>query len=125
MDAHEFVQWLQGRRREDIEWMLRALEHAHDTADGTVCWVRATQEVGAALRRKGQVREASQVAHEATEAALRACAETGLSAVDRSGATRLARAAGEAARGLVAGPGSVGTDTLLRPFFGGTVLSPC
>lgn len=122
MEVHEFVQWWHGRRREDIEWMLRALEQTHDTADGTVCWVRATQEVGAALRRRGQVREACQAAHEATEAALRACAETGLSAVDRSAATRLARAAGDAARGLVAGPGSACTDTLLRPFFGGTVL---
>lgn len=124
MDVDQFVQWLRSRSKGDLDWMLRALTDTHDTADGTVGWIRATHDVEVALRRSGRVRDACQAAHRATGAAMAACEATGLCASDRSGATRRARAAGDAALGLVAGDGSPGAETLLRPFFGATVLSP-
>ena len=124
MDIDEFVQWWCGRSRADIEWMVEAIELTRETAGGTVCWIRAAHDVDVALRRAGRVRQACQAAHRATLAALDACASTGVSAVDRSAATLVARAAGDAARGLVAGEETPGAETLLRPFFGGTILSP-
>ena len=124
VDVDEFVQWWCGRSRADIEWMAEALESNRETADSTVCWMRAAHDVDVALRRSGRVRQGCQAAHRATVAALDACATTGVSATDRSAATRVARAAGEAARGLVAGDTSASTEVLLRPFFGATVLSP-
>lgn len=124
MDVDEFVQWWCDRTRADIESVVAALEQTRDTADGAVCWMRASQEVEVSLRRSGRVRQGCQAAHRATVAALRACASTGLSATDRSAATRVARAAGDAARGLVAGAPPASTETLLRPFFGATILSP-
>ena len=124
MDVDRFVEWLQARDRADLDWMLQALAQAHDTADGTVGWMRATHDVEVSLRRRGLMRDGCRAAHRATEAAVAACEATGLTAADRSGTTRLARAAGDAALGLVAGLGVPGTDTLLRPFFGATLLAP-
>jgi hypothetical protein len=124
VDVDEFVQWWCARSRTDIEWMVEALELTRETAGGTVCWIRAAHDVDVTLRRAGRLRQACQAAHRATIAALDACATTGVAAADRSAATLVARAAGDAARGLVAGEQTPGAETLLRPFFGGTVLSP-
>jgi hypothetical protein len=123
MDVEQFVEWLQTRTREDIDWMLVALDRSVETAGGTVGRMRAHHEVEAALRRQGTMRHGCRAAHRATEAALAACEATGVAAADRSAATRLARAAGDAALGLVAGGSSAGAETLLRPFLGATVLS--
>ena len=124
MDVDEFVQWWCGRSRADIEWMVEVLEHTRETADSTVCWMRASHDVEIALRRSGRLRQGCQAAHRATVAALDACASTGVSGANRSGATLVARAAADAARGLVAGEPTASTAVLLRPFFGTTVLSP-
>ena len=122
MDVEDFVAWWHERSRTDIEAVLRALDGTRDTADGAVCWMLAAQEVDVALRRHGDVRVGSEAAHRATVAVLRACDETGLSHVDRSAATRLARAAAQAARCLAAGRPPGHCETLLRPFFGALAL---
>lgn len=124
VDVDQFEQWWNGRSRADIEAIVVALEASSATADGAVCRIRASRDIEISLRRTGRLRLGCDAAHRATLAALRACAETGVSAVDRSGTTRLARAAGDAARGLVVGDACESTETLLRPFFGGTVFSP-
>lgn len=122
MDVEEFVWWWQSKDRSDIERMLAALAAETETADGEVSWWRASTEVSAALRRRGQVRQGCTAAHRASAAAIDACTATGVRTIDRDGATRLARAAGDAARLLVAGVELPGTETLLRPFFGATVV---
>lgn len=120
MDIEEFVRWWRSKDRTDIEGMLAALAAETETADGEVSWWRASTEVSAALRRTGRVRVGCTAAHRASCAAMAVCTSTGLRDVDRDGATRLARAAGDAARVLVAGDDLPGTETLLRPFFGAT-----
>lgn len=124
MDVDQFVDWWGGRERADLDAMLLALAETEETVGGAVCRLRASHEVDVALRRCGGVRLGSDAAHRATVAALTACRETGLSAVDRSAATRLARAAADAARCLAAGGPAHCAETLLRPFFGATVFSP-
>lgn len=122
MDVEEFLRWWRCQNRDDIERMLAALVAETETADGEVGWWRASTEVSAALRRSGRVRQGCTAAHRASAAAMAVCTATGVRALDRDGATRLARAAGDAARVLVAGGQLPGTETLLRPFFGATVV---
>lgn len=124
MDVDQFVDWWGDRRRADLDAILRALEETDETVGGSVCRMRAAHDVDVALRRRGGVRLGSEAAHRATVAALTACRETGLSAADRSAATRLARAAGDAARCLAAGEPAHSTEALLRPFFGAMIFSP-
>ena len=63
------------------------------------------------------------MAYRATVAVKSNCATTGVYESDRTGATRLARAAGDAALGLVAGLHAESADILLRPFLGAMVLT--
>ncbi len=123
MDIDEFVGWLEGRDRDDLEAMVRALDSTAETPGGALGWLRATHEVEGVLRRSGQCRLAGAAAHRAMTAALEACAAAGLGEPDRRVVVRLARAAGDAALAVVTGVRSASSDLLLRPFFGAMVLS--
>ena len=123
MDVEEFVGRLWGCDRQSLEAMVDALHAAVETTDGAMGWLRATMEVETELRRAGRCRQAGEVAFRATVAVKSSCAAAGVSDSDRVGATRLARAAGEAALGLVSGMRTESTQTLLRPFLGAMVLS--
>lgn len=122
MDLDEFVHWWETRERSDLEWLLDAVGPDADTADDRVGRLRALREVGRTLRRTGRRRQACRAAHEAGAAALAACDATGISSEDRDGATRLARAAGDAARAIVAGCTGATADALLRPLLGTTLV---
>ncbi len=123
MDVEEFVGWLWECDRRAQETMVDALEATVETTDGAMGWLRATREVETELRRAGRCRQAGEVAYRATVAIKSNCASTGVYESDRVGVTRLARAAGDAALGLVCGMHTESTDTLLRPFLGAMVLS--
>lgn len=116
MDVDDFEQWWQTCGRADIEWLIDALAAATDTADGEVERLRATREVARLLQRSRRRRQACEASHRVRVCALAACAATGVRAHDPVGATRVARAAGDVARGLVAGPDAPCSATLLRPF---------
>lgn len=116
MDVDDFVTWWRERERADIERMIDALDAVVGTADGEIGRLRAGAEVGALLRRSGRARLGCRAAHDCSQAAVEACARTGVLRDDRSAATRLARAAGDAARGLVLGLDHPGADELIRPF---------
>ncbi len=123
MDVDEFVSWWGSRDRRDLDWMVAALDATAETAGGEVGRLRGTREVATALRRIGRHQQGCRAAHRAVEAALAACEATGLRSDDRDAATRLARAAGEAARVLVADLESASANALLRPFFGAGVFT--
>lgn len=123
MNVEEFVQWLRDRDRQDIEDMVHALSTSRESADGEVCRLRATRELALALRRGGRARQAGEAAHRATVAVLGACTAAGLLQSDPAGVTMLARAAGDAAVGLVVGEQTASADAVLRPFFGSMLLT--
>lgn len=118
MDVDEFVSWWGSRDRRDLDAVVAALDATTDTAGGEVGRLCGCMEVATTLRRNGRRQEACRAAHLTIEAAMRACETTGLRDDDRDAATRLARAAGEAARALVADVDSASAAALLRPFFG-------
>ena len=121
MDVEEFVRWLNCRDRDAIEAVVHALEADHDSAEGEIGRLRATRELGRALRRTGRTRQAGEAVHRAVAAALEACTTTGVCAAHRDHATLVARAAGDAALGLVVGEDNASTDAVLRPFLGAMV----
>lgn len=123
MDVDEFVTWLCCRERAEIEAVVHALEADRETADGEVCRLRAAREIGRSLRRTGRSRQAGVAAHRAASAAFETCVATGVCATHRGNATLVARAAGDAALGLVAGEQNAHTDVVLRPFLGSMVLT--
>ena len=102
--------------RADIERMIDLLGAEAETADGEIARLRARAEVGALLRRSGRARLGCRAARRCRRAAREACDRTGLLDQDRAGSTRLVRAAGDAAFGLVVGLATAGVDDLLRPF---------
>jgi hypothetical protein len=123
MDVDEFVSWLGCRDRAAIEAVVHALEADRETADGEVERLRATRQLGLSLRRRGRGRQAGVAVHRATEAALHACVTSGIGEGQRGRATLVARAAGDAALGLVAGEHNANTDAVLRPFLGSMILT--
>lgn len=122
MDVDQFVDWLRTRDRGDIDRVVAALDATCDTADGQVGRLRGGRVVARELRRRGRCQQGCRAAHTAIEAAVEVCEITGLRDDDRAAATRLARAAGEAARALVAGVDSGDAHVLLRPFFGAATM---
>ena len=124
MDVDEFVSWLCCRDRDEIEAVVHALEADRETADGEVGRLRATRELGSFLRRSGKGRQAGVAVHRATAAAREACTTSGMCESDPGHVTLVARAAGDAALGLVAGEHNASTDAVLRPFRGAMVTGP-
>ncbi len=116
MDVDDFVRWWRERERADIERMIDALDCLVGTADGGIARILACAEVGALLRRSGRSRLGCRAAHRSITAVLDCCERAGVLEENRSGATRLARAAGDAGRGLVVGLDHAGADELFRPF---------
>lgn len=123
MEVEEFERWLRSRDRVDLEWMIHAVDAAVDTADGAVDRLRASREVARVLRRTGRHRLACETSHRIRLSALERCTETGVRAIDPGGSARLARAAGAAAEGLVAGTTRPCARLLLQPFQGVTLLA--
>ncbi len=118
MDIDEFVTWWRGRERADIERMIDALPAPAAAAGDDVEHVRACAEVGVALRRAGRTRLGGRAAHRARTAVVDACRRTGVLDADRRGATRLARAAGDAALALSCRVPRPVAEELLAPFSG-------
>jgi hypothetical protein len=104
LDSDEFTQRLRGLKAEDIERIADAIRAELDSAEGEVAWWRATLEVSGALKRSRCSREASLAAHRAASVVVEAAHAAGLDGEEhRANVTAVARAAGEAARLLVAG----------------------
>jgi len=101
MEPGAFAERLSELTGPDITALAASLRRELDTAEGEVCWWRATITVGANLKRHHRSREAGLAAHRAScavvEAATRATDE-----VSRDDVTVVARAASEVARVLVA-----------------------
>lgn len=117
MSSDEFARRLQALTAEDIERVAAALHADLDTADGEVAWWRATIAVSGALRRAGSGRAAGLAAHRAVTAVLDAARAAGIDTTQRDAVTAVARAAAEAARGLVAeGVADAAREPLLHPW---------
>lgn len=122
MDIDDFERWWRTRDRADIEWIIDAVAATTDTTDGEIERLRATREVNRLLARSGRRRLACEVSHRVRLGVLEACAASGVRDDDPAGTTLVARAAGDAARGLVAAPDSPWCQALLRPFLAGAHL---
>lgn len=118
MDVDAFEAWVRQRNRADLEWLIDAVVATTDTADAEVERLRATREVARVLDRSGRRRQACEAQHRVRLCMLGVCAETGIRDRNRAGTTRVARAAGDAARALVAGEDAPGAELLVRPFLG-------
>ncbi len=118
MDVVDFEVWLGNRDRSDIEWLIDAVAATTETPDGEVERLRATREVVRLLQRSGRRRQAREAQHRVRLCALAVCASTGVLDLDRTGTTQVARAAGDVANALVAGPDAPCSEILIRPFLG-------
>jgi len=96
-----FVERLDALTGDDIADVAVELRREFETADGELCWWRATLTVGANLKRHHRSREAGLAAHRASVAVVRAADKADM-AVSKDDVTLVARAASEVARVLVA-----------------------
>jgi hypothetical protein len=97
----EFAERLSELTGPDIAALAATLRRELDTAEGEVCWWRATITVGANLKRHHRSREAGLAAHRASRAVIDAAARAA-DTVNKDDVTVVARAASEVARVLVA-----------------------
>lgn len=116
MDVDAFETWLRERDRSDVEWLITAVAATSDTTDAEIERRRALREVARVLQRSGRRRQACEAQHRLRLCMLGVCAETGVRDRNMTGTTRVARAAGDAARALVAGDDVPATALLIRPF---------
>ena len=101
MDLAAFVERLDDLTGDDIADVASELRHEFETADGELCWWRATLAVSTNLKRQHRSREASLAAHRSSAAVLRAADKADMR-VSKDDVTLVARAASEVARLLVA-----------------------
>ncbi|WP_436795933.1 hypothetical protein [Actinospongicola halichondriae] len=118
VDVDGFEAWLRDRDRAELVWLIGAIAATTDTPDGEVERLRATREVVRLLQRRGRRRQAREAQHEVRLCALAVCTDRGIREGDRAGTTHMARAAGDAARALVADPDAPCSEILIRPFLG-------
>ncbi len=124
VDVEEFAAWIRDRDRADLEWLIDAVTAATDTPDGEVERLQATREVLRLLHRSGRDRAALAAQHEVRRCALAVCTATGVRDHDPAGTTHMARAAGDAARALVADADAPCSEVLIRPFLAAPVHRP-
>jgi len=96
-----FVDRLDALTGDDIADVAAELRREFATADGELCWWRATITVGANLKRHHRSRDAGLAAHRSSTAVLRAADKADMR-VSKDDVTLVARAASEVARVLVA-----------------------
>ncbi|HEX4820295.1 MAG TPA: hypothetical protein VFV00_08820 [Acidimicrobiales bacterium] len=101
MELETFVDRLDALTGDDIADVAVELRREFETADGELCWWRATIAVGANLKRHHRSREAGLAAHRASVAVVRAADKADMR-VSKDDVTLVARAASEVARVLVA-----------------------
>ena len=101
MELAAFVDRLDALTGDDIADVAVELRREFETADGELCWWRATLAVGANLKRQHRSREAGLAAHRSSLAVLRAADKADM-CVSKDDVTLVARAASEVARVLVA-----------------------
>jgi hypothetical protein len=101
VDLAAFVERLDALTGDDIADVAAELRREFETADGELCWWRATLAVGANLKRHRRSREAGLAAHRSSVAVLRAADKADMR-VSKDDVTLVARAASEVARVLVA-----------------------
>jgi hypothetical protein len=101
MELAAFVDRLDALTGPDIADVAAELRREFETADGELCWWRATVAVGANLKRHHRSREAGLAAHRSSAAVLRAADKADVN-VSKDDVTLVARAAAELARVLVA-----------------------
>jgi hypothetical protein len=117
VDPDRFVQELSEMGEQDLRLVAELVRHDAMSAEGELCWWRATSQVATTLRTRRIGRHAASVAHAAVQAVMSAAERCGMEATDRDPAVAVARAAADAARALVADPeGDGATDVLLAPF---------
>jgi hypothetical protein len=125
LEPSEFNRHIAALDGADITLLADALRLEHASADGEVCWWRATITVGNLIKRRHLGRRAGLAAHDAACAVQRA-AERSVVPVERDDVTVVARAASEVARALVVGDDhelAFGvTETLFAPWH--HVLAP-
>ena len=101
MELASFVERLDALTGDDIADVAVELRREFETADGELCWWRATLAIGANLKRQHRSREAGLAAHRSAAAVLRAADKADMR-VSKDDVTLVARAASEVARLLVA-----------------------
>ena len=101
MELATFVDRLEALTGDDIADVAAELRRELATADGELCWWRATIAVGANLKRHHRSRDAGLAAHRSSTAVLRAADKADMR-VSKDDVTLVARAASEVARVLVA-----------------------
>lgn len=101
MDLRGFVAALEALTLDDIRALAIDLDGMVTNAAEEIDVTRAYLSIEAALRRSRKLREAAQAGHRAS-AAVTAAADRGGARLPDAGVTRVARAAGTIARGLVA-----------------------
>ena len=101
MELATFVDRLDALTGDDIADVAAELRREFATADGELCWWRATIAVGANLKRHHRSRDAGLAAHRSSTAVLRAADKADMR-VSKDDVTLVARAASEVARVLVA-----------------------
>jgi hypothetical protein len=117
VDVDRFVQELSEMGERDLRLVAELVRHDAMSAEGELCWWRATSQVATTLRARRTGRQAAAVAHAAVRAVMSAAERCGMDTDDREPAVAVARAAADAARALVADPeGHGSTDVLLAPF---------
>ena len=121
MELERFLEWLGSIPAGDLARLIEGAAHDADDAGALVDHARATVSVRARLARGGRRRDACLAWQRAGEAVLAACARAGLLEQDRTGCTRLARAAADAAQAMACGDAGA-TRELLRPFRGELAL---
>jgi hypothetical protein len=111
----EFIDRLAHLTALEICTLAASLHGERRSADDDLAWWRATVAVSVALRRAHRTRHASVVAHRAATAVVDAARRAGIDASHADEVTAVARAAGDAARMLVAGDAEVVPDAVSAP----------
>lgn len=117
MRTDEFTRQLRRMSGTQILEVAAELRGMFGSAAGEVAWWRATVAVERTLRRERRSRVGGRAAHEATLAVMTAARRSGVTDAHRDEVTLVARAAGDVARALAAGPaGEIHVAELLRPW---------
>lgn len=102
MDVHGFTAALSRMTDADLRRIGNDLAAARVCVADDLAWWEATVDIERALKLQHLRRQAAMAAHHATAAVQGAAAHAGMALPD-DGVTRVARAAADVARGLVAG----------------------
>jgi hypothetical protein len=114
MNVEDFTHALERMTAQDLDRVSHEIEARHACVADDLTWWEATVDIDRALKMLHRRRQAAMAAHDAGRAVQHAAAAEGVPVHDAQ-VTRVARAAAEVARGLVAGPMA---DVAVQPLLG-------